>query len=321
MIKNNAKTIAILMATYNGEKYVEEMLRSLEKQTEDDFFCYIHDDGSTDQTMHILKKWVEDHPYHFMILEGQAQGSAKDNFFWMLAQVESDYYMFADQDDVWMPDKVEKSFRKMKQTETLCQDKYQAFCVFTDMQVGDENLQEIAPSFIRYIGRDPYRTSMAEIIMDNPAAGCTMLFNRPLRDAALELRDPTKIEMHDVWILALAAAYGTEHVGVVDEACAYYRQHANNEMGARTESKADKIKRNLIDLCSGRFMQQKRAFLQKGRNLAGQMYLVDALPEKQKKILEEFSEIGKLSKWQRIKFYKKYGFTRNQGTGWMYLWI
>ena len=56
------------MATYNGEKYVEEMLRSLEKQTEDDFFCYIHDDGSTDQTMHILKKWVEDHPYHFMIL-------------------------------------------------------------------------------------------------------------------------------------------------------------------------------------------------------------------------------------------------------------
>ena len=69
MIKNNAKTIAILMATYNGEKYVEEMLRSLEKQTEDDFFCYIHDDGSTDQTMHILKKWVEDHPYHFMILE------------------------------------------------------------------------------------------------------------------------------------------------------------------------------------------------------------------------------------------------------------
>ena len=90
-----------------------------------------------------------------------------------------------------------------------------------------------------------------------------MLFNRPLRDAALELQDPTKVEMHDVWILALAAAYGTEHVGVVDEACAYYRQHANNEMGARTESKADKIKRNLIDLCSGHFMQQKRAFLQK----------------------------------------------------------
>lgn len=84
MIKNNAKTIAILMATCNGEKYVEEMLRSLEKQTEDDFVCYIHDDGSTDQTMHILKKWVEDHPYHFMILEGQAQGSAKDNFFWCL---------------------------------------------------------------------------------------------------------------------------------------------------------------------------------------------------------------------------------------------
>lgn len=88
--------------------------------------------------------------------------------------------------------------------------------------------------------------------------------------------------------------YGTEHVGVVDEACAYYRQHANNEMGARTESKADKIKRNLIDLCSGRFMQQKRAFLQKGRNLAGQMYLVDALPEKQKKILEEFSRDRKI---------------------------
>ena len=55
-----------------------------------------------------------------------------------------------------------EKFQKMKQTEMLCQDKYQAFCVFTDMQVVDENLHEIAPSFIRYIGRDPYRTSMAE---------------------------------------------------------------------------------------------------------------------------------------------------------------
>lgn len=105
------------------------------------------------------------------------------------------------------------------------------------MQVVDENLQRLPRLSSAISDRDPYRRSMAEIIMDNPAAGCTMLFNRPLRDAALELRDPTKIEMHDVWILALAAAYGTEHVGVVDEACAYYRQHANNEMGARTESK------------------------------------------------------------------------------------
>ena len=56
MIKNNAKNDCNHLATYNGEKYVEEMLRSLEKQTEDDFICYIHDDGSTDQTMHILKK-------------------------------------------------------------------------------------------------------------------------------------------------------------------------------------------------------------------------------------------------------------------------
>ncbi len=321
MIKNSAKTIAILMATYNGEKYVEEMLRSLEKQTDQDFICYIHDDGSTDQTMHILREWKQAHPYQYEIIEAESQGSAKDNFLWMLSQVEADYYMFADQDDVWMPDKVEKSFKKMKQTETLCQDAYAPFCVFTDMQVVDEDLHEIAPSFIRYIGRDPYRTSMAEIIMDNPAAGCTMLFNRPLRDLALQLQDSSRIEMHDVWVLALAAAYGVEHIGIVDEACALYRQHDNNEMGARTESRADKIMRNLRDLFSGRFMQQKRAFLQKGRDLAGQMCLVEGLPDRQKKILREFSEIGKLSKWQRIKFYKKYGFTRNQGTVWIYLWV
>ena len=321
MKDKNANTIAILMATYNGQSYIKEMLYSLEEQTYQDFVCYIHDDGSADETMHLLHEWTREHPYRFVLLEGKSLGSAKDNFLWMLSQVDAAYYMFADQDDVWAPDKMEKSFQKMKQLEALCQDDYEPFCVFTDMQVVDDALRPIAPSFIRYIGRDPYRTSMAQIIMDNPAAGCTMLFNRALRTLALQLQDSAKVEMHDVWVLALAAAFGAEHIGIIDDPCVLYRQHEHNEMGAKAESKVDKIRRNLQGMIKGNILQKKRIFLQQGRDLAGQMCLVEGIPQHQRQILADFSRVGELPKFKRIQFYKKYGFTRNQGTVWLYLWV
>ena len=319
--------IAILLATYQGARYVEQMLESLEGQTCKEFVCYIHDDGSDDGTNEIVDRWIANHPTRFRRLVGPVQGSARDNFLWMLSMVDATYYMFADQDDVWLPQKIEKSLACLTQTLGKCigfaQSEEPPVCVFTDMYVTDAELHVTDASFIRYsyIGRDPHRVACAQIIIDNPAAGCTMLFNRPLREAALQLQDSSRVEMHDVWVLALAAAYGKQHVGVVDEPLMYYRQHGANEMGAKSETIGHKILRNVGDILTGKLRGDKQAFIMQARNLAGQLCLVDSLPEEQKKMLSAFAQVGKLPKGQRVRFYKNNGFTRLHGTTWMYFWV
>lgn len=311
--------IAVLLATYNGRLFLNEMLESLACQSCKQFVCYIHDDGSTDDTLDLLSSWASKYPDKYRILEGPTQGSPQSNFLWMLSQVEADYYMFADQDDVWLPEKIEKSWRKLQEVEAQSEG---PVCVFTDMYVVDEELHVLDKSFIRYIGRDPGRIALSQLLLENPAAGCTQLFNRALRDLALQLQDVNAIEMHDIWVLALAAAFGQNHIGVVDEPLVYYRQHGENEMGAvEAESKIQKVMRNVRLFFTGQFAKQKRAYIQQARDLAGQLSLVDVLPEEVRDFLSEFAEIGSKGKLARIRFYRKHNITKNQGTLWMYLWV
>ena len=283
--------VAILLATYNGEKYIEEFLISLQGQTFQNYICYIHDDGSRDRTRRIAEEFEKRDPGHFQILEGPSQGGAKENFLWMLGQIEAEYYMFADQDDVWLPEKIEKSVRTITEKKEGPQAGEEAgpLCVFTDMYVTDEKLRVMSDSFIRYI--------------------------------AIQLKHPKRVEMHDVWVLALAAACGEQCIRVLDEPLVYYRQHGDNEMGAFSESFLEKIKRNARDVLSGNMTREKREFVQKARILAGELCLVEGLPEKNRKILKAFSEIGEKGKLTRVLFYRKYDFSRNRGTIWMYLWV
>lgn len=312
------KQLAILLATYNGERFLEEMLASLENQTYQQFICYIHDDGSSDGTQETIDKWVQQHPDRYHILEGEPLGSAKANFLWMLSQVEADYYMFADQDDVWLPDKISKSVQALLQIPA---DAEEPACVFTDMYVVDEELKVISDSFIRYIGRAPERIELSQLLVENPAAGCTQIFNKPLRKLALQLRDVRCIEMHDIWVLALAATFGKSHVEVVDEPLVYYRQHETNEMGAVAKTKAQKLWKNVMQLCTGEIWKKKREYINLARDLADQLSKVTGLPQEQIAFLEEFSRISQKSKWQRIQFYRMHNIKKNHGTLWMYLWV
>ncbi|MDD6194992.1 MAG: glycosyltransferase family 2 protein [Lachnospiraceae bacterium] len=312
------KQVAILLATYNGKKYLGKMLASLESQTYQQFVCYIHDDGSTDGTMDVMEEWISEHGGKYRILEGPAQGSPQANFLWMLSQAEADYYMFADQDDVWLPEKIEKTVDKFSEIEAGVEG---PICVFSDMYVVDEGLQIMSQSFIRYIDRDPKRTALSQLLMENPAAGCTQLFNRELRDLALQLQDMEQIEMHDIWVLALAAAFGQDHVGVVDEPLVYYRQHGDNEMGAVAESRLQKVIRNIRLIFSGAVFEKKRVYIQQARDLAGQLALVDGLPEEMHDFLKEFADIGSRGKLARVRFYRKHHITKNHGTLWLYLWV
>lgn len=319
------KDIVILLATYNGERFIRQQLDSLFGQTNQDFLLAVHDDGSTDGTVDIINEYRDKYPDRMEIFYGNSCGGPKENFLWMLGRVEADYYLFCDQDDVWFPEKLQRSIDALTDAEGAFHhegDEIQPVCVFTDMKVVDEELNVLSDSFIRYIGRIPSNTAYTQILIDNPAAGCTMCFNRQLRDLVVQLApqlDMEKIPMHDVLVLETAAIMG--QVVAIDEPMAYYRQTGFNTMGATTESETQKASRNIGDFKQGSFFAKKKAFVNESRDFAGEILKADWLPKDKKNVLLRFSKIGEKGKFKRMSFYSKNNFTRAHHNLWFRLWV
>ena len=319
------KEIVILLATFNGEKYIRQQLKSLFEQTNQNFRLVVHDDGSSDATAEIINEYRDKYPERIEIFYGNSCGGPKENFLWMLGRVEADYYLFCDQDDVWLPEKLQRSMDALASEEDnyrSSKEEVPPVCVFTDMRVVDEELNTLSDSFIRYIGRVPENTAYTQILIDNPAAGCTMCFNRALRDLVVDLApsvDLNNIPMHDAFVLEIAAIMGK--VVAIDEPLAYYRQTGHNAMGAVTESESDKAARNIEDLKQGNIFQKKKAFVEESRLFAAEILKADWLPKDKKNVLLRFSTIGEKGKLKRMSFYSKNNFTRAHHNLWFRLWV
>ena len=136
MIKNST-SIAILMATYNGEQFIREQLDSLFAQTYTDWTLFVRDDGSTDNTISIIECYQKEH-HNIVIIDNEGKNLGPFmNFMDLLQKVDSPLYMFIDQDDVWLPHKIENeiaAFRSLNCDETT------PGLVFTNLQLVDENL-------------------------------------------------------------------------------------------------------------------------------------------------------------------------------------
>lgn len=299
---------AILLATYNAEKYLEELLASLLNQSFDDFEVHYHDDGSTDETLKILAKYKANYPNKFIEIYGPPTGSARANFVYMLSQVDADYYFFCDDDDVWSKDKVEKSIEQLRTSKDPT-------AVFCDLKIVDKDLNVISPTFFSYVDRSPFRTALSQVLIENMAPGCAMAINRPLRDLAIKLTDLALIPMHDHFLMALAAATGK--VEYIDEALISYRQTGENEVGAVQVNAISKIKRNLTDIFSGRVKAEKEAFHKQAYDLARALLSVIDKNE----FLESFLATEASGKIAKIRFYKKYNINKNSGNLWYYLWL
>lgn len=300
--------VAILLATYNAETYLEELLASLLEQSFEDYEIHYHDDGSTDKTLEILTDYKLKYPNIIIEISGSPTGSAKANFMYMLSQVEADYYFFCDDDDVWDKDKVAKELEKLKNPTGPT-------AVFCDLKVVDKNLNVISPTFFSYVDRTSSRIALSQLLIENMAPGCSMAINRQLRDLAIKLNDLSLIPMHDHFLMALAAATGK--IEYVDEALILYRQTGENEVGAVQVNAISKIKRNLTDIFSGRVKAEKKAFHKQAYDLARAILSVIDKNE----FLEYFLATESLGKMAKIRFYKKYNISKNSGNLWYYLWL
>ena len=217
------ETIDILMATYNGEKYIKEQIESILAQDYSNIRCIICDDCSTDRTYEIAKEYVKKDKRVIVYKNEKNLGVIK-NFEKLLSLVESDYYMLADQDDIWKTTKVSDTFQKLK--------KENADLVFTDLEIVDENMQIKNHSFNRVMGIYPKISKEKDIrlvYLYNVVTGCTILTKKKYISKILPL--PTnKDVLHDHYI-ALAILLSGGKVCYLDKPTIFYRQHQNNQVG------------------------------------------------------------------------------------------
>ena len=220
--------ISILLASYNGEQFIADQIRSILSQTVQDFKLYINDDASTDGTWQIISDFAEEHPEKIFISQSDKNsGGAKHNFLKMMVEIKDDYVMLCDQDDVWLSDKIEKTFAKIVEMER----EYGAetpLLAHTDLSIVNENLEIISPSYRVVMNADFSRTSLRNMISQTTVAGCAVMYNRALADKIRSAPDFTV--MHDWWLLLTASAFGK--IGFIEDQTILYRQHSNNEVGA-----------------------------------------------------------------------------------------
>ena len=284
--------IAILMATYNGEKYICQQIDSILSQTCKDWELYIHDDGSTDNTRAAVESYVEKYPNKIHLIDGKSTGGAKYNFFYMFGQVEAPYYMTCDQDDVWLDKKIELTYDKMLTIEN----KADVPClVYTELRVVDRELNTIADTMSGYQSLDCHKRTINQFILQNSVTGCTMMVNRTLRDKMLRITDIDNTIMHDWWAALVAAQFGK--TAFIDEPTILYRQHGDNSLGALGINKLSYIVRRVWQ------KKQIQESMRLGRLQAREFAKTYNLPADS--LAVRYAALEDKSRCERQRFYKE----------------
>jgi glycosyltransferase involved in cell wall biosynthesis len=233
--------ISILLSTYNGNKYLKEQIDSIINQSVSDWRLYIRDDGSTDNTVKIINEYCERYQDKIENVTDNSENLGADkSFMLMLSKIDSDYLMFCDQDDVWLPFKIEKTMQKMNEIEKEYINK--PIVIFTDLTIVDENLNTISASMWKFSKINPeYSKNIYYHSVSSSVSGCTMLMNKKVKEYVLPY--PDEALMHDWWIALHVAYYGI--VDYISEQTILYRQHGKNRIGAENSGKNHYLNRLL----------------------------------------------------------------------------
>jgi len=245
--------IEILLATYNGEKYLNQQIDSIISQTCQGWQLLIRDDISTDNTINIIKNYTSKYPGKIRLIEdGKGHLGLVKNFATLLESAQSEYIMFCDQDDIWLPNKIELSEKVMRAIEKEYPEL--PIMVHTDLQVVDENLNLIDGSMWHLNAINP-RTAddFSKLIVRNAVTGCAMMINSKAKDVSLPI--PAEADIHDWWIAMKTARTGK--IIEIPIAAILYRQHSANVIGAnvkknaslKTQNRLSNYKNTIIKHC------------------------------------------------------------------------
>lgn len=295
------KKVVILLSTYNGEKYLAEQLDSLINQTYKNLHILIRDDGSSDSTREILSSYSKNNS-NITVVEDRNIG-VKKSFFQLLeiARNKGDYFAFCDQDDVWLPEKIEKAILQMEKISST----NVLYCSTLNLVGKDLSFIKKTKTLI---------PDKSNAMIQNIVTGCTMIINKNLAKLVLDNEPNWKnTEMHDSWFYLVASFKGK--VIFDDNSYIYYRQHGNNEVGLPT-NKLEVIKNSVYGFQKEKNTKIHRKQLTEFYNLFNENLIIS-----DKKMIEKFlfndnfidrikalknTKVFKQSKSKTIVFYLMY---------------
>ena len=301
-----SKSIDIVLATYNGQNYIEEQIDSILQN--DGYQQFINrfiiiDDASTDNTLDLITQYA-DNNIEIEVYQNTLQLGVIKNFEKGMSYSSSKYIMLSDQDDVWLASKITKSLVAMhniekSQPENPC-------LVFSDKEVVNAELKRVHASYFQ-LKKIPvqWHENFDNLLQQNMISGCTMLFNRALLEKALPI--PHNCFMHDWWLVLFAKTYG--EIALINEPLVKYRQHAHNQIGVGTISRWKRLI-NMYSLINSfhtkylKIIHQADLFHQ---NVTSDLSNIE-------EIEHEFmiKDIPSMSKKQRIKAWKNKDITRSR---------
>lgn len=293
--------VSVLLAAYNGEAYLPELLASLEGQQYRDFRILWQDDGSGDGSAALLTRYAGTVPCVPAAAQGQHLGAA-GNFLSLMAQDTAPYSALCDQDDVWHADRLSRCIARMQEAErTLGADT--PILVHSDARLTGSDGRLLHGSFFRHQGWDPSAVTLPRLLVQNNATGCTMLINAPLRRLVCSHAEADKLFMHDWFIALTAAAFG--RVCFIDAPLVDYRQHGSNALGA---SRHGLLRRGLSALTAPQKARERIALSYRHarmfRDACG-----NRLPDDARQVIDAYLAAEHLPKLQRVAACRRGGFT------------
>ena len=288
--------VNILMSTYNGQQFLAEQIRSIQDQSYTDWTLFIRDDGSSDNTKEILKDFErQDSRIHLIDSDKSDNLGVIKSFHKLVNHDRADYYFFSDQDDVWLPNKLELS---LKEAQNYLADL--PLMVYMDLKVVNQDLEIMTESMVKSQSHHA-NTELVQELTENTVTGGVAMINHALAEMWQVTDD---ILMHDWYLALLASAFG--NLVFIDQPGELYRQHSDNVLGARTLSKRFKkwIRPHILfavywDLIKN---SQKQA-----RHL-----LQMPLSQSNRELIEAFVTIMDKPMLERFRILRKYGLRKNK---------
>lgn len=242
--------IAVLLSTYNGEKYLTEQIESILSQTYSNLDLFIRDDGSTDNTLQIIKDYSIKYKNIRIMNDHNGNLGPKDSFLFMLKNLKQkyEYYSFADQDDIWMDFKIQNAIKSIKKSPNETPSLY-----MSTYDVVDKNLNFIFKRNLR--SEIPF--TLENVIINRSPSACTMIFNFYLADYIINSH-PKHFRMHDFWTLLTAISVDAD-IYVDDSSTMLYRQHESNSVGFMNDNYLTRITRLISSAVNNKNERQKQA--------------------------------------------------------------
>ena len=213
-------SISVAMATYNGEKYLEEQLDSILSQTLKPVEIIVCDDQSTDGTVKILER------YHLNGLIKYYINEHRLGFIGNFKKAVSlcspaNYIALSDQDDIWLPSKLKLAYEYLQKIDEV----EHPVMVYSDLILVDEHKNIINPSFRDELGQGEYQYCLETLFFGCFVNGCTMLMNPAMRTYFPTIPENGTLN-HDTWMSMIAYTFGK--AAIVSDPLIYYRSHRNN---------------------------------------------------------------------------------------------